>query len=338
MPDTLPLPSPNKRKLIFVGVIFVVFLLILWGVLMLSGATQSDAGKGFKPETKEVVIWSVNMPETLFETLNKGYNEYLDRSDMKLRVREFGSYTDLLDVLPRVTLAGQSPDVILIPNHGGATYVDPYIVALGENIINITDFEDRFHPLFFDELVFEEKQKIDGTDKIVRGIRGIPVGFEPLGIFYHRTLLQQAPTYWSQISELLTDEAKSGSVSALSLGYGWATPLSGDILPLLTIQHKGTRFDSWKTIDDIASRSSVDILIGYRRPPNNLSQYEDLFDSALTTTDLFVRGKVATLVGYPSTERDILLAQKRAKKDRVLMDDFEKKCSLDKYPPSRRRP
>jgi hypothetical protein len=100
------------------------------------------------------------MPETLFETLNKGYNEYLDRSDMKLRVREFGSYTDLLDVLPRVTLAGQSPDVILIPNHGGATYVDPYIVALGENIINITDFEDRFHPLFFDELVFEEKQKL----------------------------------------------------------------------------------------------------------------------------------------------------------------------------------
>jgi len=160
MSDTLPLPSPNRRKLIFVSILFVCFLILLGGFLALSGATKSSNGKGFQPKTKEVVIWSVNMPSTLFETLNQGYNTFVDRKDMKLKVRDFSSYQDLLEVLPRAVEAHVSPDVVLIPNHGGVSYVDPYVVSLGENIINLTDFEDRFHPLFVDELVFEEKQKV----------------------------------------------------------------------------------------------------------------------------------------------------------------------------------
>lgn len=71
MPDSLPLPSPSKRKLIFVGIIFVCFLIVLAIFLMLSGATKSDTGKGFQPKTKEVMIWSVNMSPTLFEALGK---------------------------------------------------------------------------------------------------------------------------------------------------------------------------------------------------------------------------------------------------------------------------
>jgi len=71
MADTLPLPSPNKRKLIFVGIISLCFLIILGFVLTLSRTTQTENAKGFKPKTKEVVIWSVNMSPTLFETLNK---------------------------------------------------------------------------------------------------------------------------------------------------------------------------------------------------------------------------------------------------------------------------
>jgi hypothetical protein len=64
-----------------------------------------------------------------------------------------------------------SPDVVLAPNHGGHIYLNPYIVSLGENIIDFDDFENRFHALFVDELLFEEKQKVDGQNQIVRGIR-----------------------------------------------------------------------------------------------------------------------------------------------------------------------
>ena len=324
MADTLPLPSPNKRKIIFVGIIFLCFLIVLWFFLTLSRTAQDDNGKWFKPKTKEVVIWSVNMPPTLFEALNKGYNDYLDRNDMKLKVRDFSSYEDLLDILPRVVQAGASPDVVVVPNHGGHFYVDPYIVSLWENLLDFADFENRFHPLFVDELMFEEKQKVNGADKIVRGLRGIPVGFEPMGIYYNRNIMPTSPTLWKTIGDLLSDDAKKNKYSALSLGYGRATPDSGDILPLLTIQYKGIDFSSYKTMDTVESRSIIDQLLEYRREPNNLSQFKDAMDNTLTMSDLFARGKVATLVWYPSTEREILLAQKRAKKDKALDPDFIK--------------
>lgn len=157
------------------------------------------------------------MPPTLFESLNKGYNDYLDRNDMKLKVRDFASYEDLLDILPRVVQAGASPDVVVVPNHGGHFYVDPYIVSLGENLLDFSDFENRFHPLFVDELMFEEKQKVNGADKIVRGLRGIPVGFEPMGIYYNRNIMPTSPTLWRTIGDLLSDDAKKNKYSAVSL-------------------------------------------------------------------------------------------------------------------------
>lgn len=89
MADTLPLPSPNKRKLIFVAIVAAVLLAILVLVLSLSDVGKPAAGKGFKPEKKEVVIWTVNMSPTIFETLTKEFNDYVGRNDMKLVVRNF---------------------------------------------------------------------------------------------------------------------------------------------------------------------------------------------------------------------------------------------------------
>lgn len=85
---------------------------------MLSGVGKKDSAKGFKPETKEVVIWTVNMSPSIFEELNKGFNNYVDRRDMKLVVRNFSAYEDFLAIFPRAVQAGVSPDVVLVPNHG----------------------------------------------------------------------------------------------------------------------------------------------------------------------------------------------------------------------------
>ena len=323
MADTTPLPTPSKRKVVFATTVVVVVLIIFIIILMVSGAGKKETGKGFDPKTKEVVIWSVNMPSTLFEELNKGYNEYVDRSDMKLRVRDFASYEDFLDIFPRAVKAGESPDIVLAPNHGGHILIDPYTVSLGENIIDFTDFENRFHALFFDELVFEEKKKEKGKNQIVRGIRGIPVGFEPLGIYYNRELMPTAPQYWKDIWDLLSEDAKTNKVPAVSIGYGRATPVSGDILPFLTMQYKGDQFNGYDSVDSVESRSTIERLLEYRLEPNALSQFREDYLDTLTNTDLFVRGKVATLVGYPSTERDILLAIKRAKKDKAYENNFE---------------
>ncbi len=323
MADVLPLPSPNKRKLIFVAVIAAVFLTILVLVLSLSDVGKPAAGKGFKPEKKEVVIWTVNMAPTIFETLTKGFNDYVGRNDMKLVVRNFGSYDDYLDILPRAIHAKASPDIFVVPNHGGHTLWDPYIVYLGEDYIDFKDFETRYHPLFVDELIFEEKQKVKGSNQLVRGIRGIPVGFEPMGIYYNRKIISSVPTFWDKIPELITEDAKTNTIPTLSLGYGRATPVSSDIVPLLTMQERGVQLNTYSTLDSVESRATIEKYLDYRREPNNLNQFKDAYDNTLTNADLFVRGKVGTLVGYPSTFNDIELAKKRAKKDKALAEAFD---------------
>lgn len=332
MADTLPLPSPNKRKLIFVAIIATFLALVLIFILILSGVGKKDSAKGFDPKTKEVAIWTVNMSPSLFEALNKGFNDYVDRRDMKLVVRNFWSYEDFLTIFPRSVQAWASPDVVFVANHGGHIYLDPYIVSLGENIIKLDDFENRFHALFVDELVFEEKQKVDGQNQIVRGIRGVPVWFEPLGIYYNRELMPTTPKFWENIAELLAEDAIEKKVPAVSLGYGRATPASADMLAFLTMQYKGEDFNSYDQIDSVESRSVIERLIKYRLDPNNLAQFQDAYSNTLTTTDLFARGLIATLVWYPSTERDILLAIDRAKKDKSYNKDFEKEIRWTTIP------
>lgn len=91
-----------------------------------------------------------------------------------MTVRNFNSYTDYQMALLHAIAQNQAPDVIMAYNHGGYREWDPYVSALGGSLLDFTDFENRFHKLFVDELVFEEKQTVDGQAKVVQGIRGVP--------------------------------------------------------------------------------------------------------------------------------------------------------------------
>lgn len=87
---------------------------------------------------------------------------------MKLEVRNFTSFDDYIDILPRVTQSDTPPDIVMVPNHGGHRIFDQYINSLGDNIVDFTDFETRFHKLFFEELVFSETIREDGQDRVVQ--------------------------------------------------------------------------------------------------------------------------------------------------------------------------
>ncbi len=76
------------------------------------------AGKGFNPTNKQVTLWTVGMDTKIFTDLNSQFNKYLGRSDMKLDVKNFASFEDYVDILPRVIASGKVPDMILVPNHG----------------------------------------------------------------------------------------------------------------------------------------------------------------------------------------------------------------------------
>lgn len=57
-------------------------------------------------------------------------------------------------------------------------------------------------------------------------MKGVPVGFEPMGIYYNRELMPKSPVFWDTMADSLSDDAKTAGIPAISLGYGRATPLS----------------------------------------------------------------------------------------------------------------
>lgn len=153
-------PETNIRKWIFLGVIFgIIFIIIAFFVFMSGAGSKTSAGKGFNPANKEVVLWTVGMDTKVFKDINAQFNTYLGRNDMKLIVQNFASFEDYIDILPRILQSGKAPDLIVVPNHGGYRYFDQYINAIGDSMVDFTDFETRFHKLFFEELVFSETIK-----------------------------------------------------------------------------------------------------------------------------------------------------------------------------------
>lgn len=86
------------------------------------------------------------------------------------------------------------------------------------------------------------------------------------------------------------------------------------------------------SINSIDSRSVLDYYLSFRREPNNLKRFQPQFAETLTTTDLFVRGKIATLIGYPSTYQDIKIALLRAKQDGELSPTFLKNLRIATVP------
>lgn len=171
MVDISPLhtPEPNKRKLVFVGIVgAVLFVVVAFFIFMSSGAGKTAAGKGFDPKSTQVTLWTVGMDEKILTDLNTQFNTYLGRNDMKLDVHNFASYNDYIDVLPRAMQSGTVPDLVVVPNHGGYTFFDQYINSLGDTAVDFTDFETRFHTLFFEELVYSSTIKDGGQDRVIQ--------------------------------------------------------------------------------------------------------------------------------------------------------------------------
>lgn len=165
-----------------------------------------------------------------------------------------------------------------------------------------------------------------------------------MGIYYNKNLLEDIPRRWSTLADILkkpqevtdTLSSEDGVIlsekspvaettenkSFINLGYGAATSNSPDILALLSLQAKISNLSGYATLNSVGSRSVFEKYIAFRDEPNNLSQFMPKFAETLTTTDLFVRGNIATMIGYPSTYRDILIAIDRARQSRTLDPDF----------------
>lgn len=85
---------------------------------------------------------------------------------MEVLHKNFASYEDYQKTLTRKMAAGESPDIILVPNNGGWKEWSGFTVSLGVDTINMQQFERDFHPLFMEELRIEEQARDEESNKL----------------------------------------------------------------------------------------------------------------------------------------------------------------------------
>lgn len=327
MPD---IASLSKNKIIFFAVTGVVVLSIIIGISML-GSTSSKNPSSQAP--KELTIWVVGDESAGFSDIIAGFkNRYPDYKNTEIKVTKFGNYADYEETLLAVISDGNSPDIFVV-NGSDEWRLESKILAIPANVINPDEFSKNFNKVF-DNLLIENKEKdSNGKEKTISGIKGVPLGYQTMGIFYNWKLMRSVPSIWSEIGNTYSNSSSpivTGGESVQSMNNspdytdillwleGKYIPGASDILSLFFLQNG---VSSYNNFSDVRANKAMTNYFSFptKTPSDTLAHIESTMkDLNLTVVDMFVRGKVGMVIGFPSLLREIEYSIKRAGSENVL--------------------
>lgn len=324
----LDIASLSKNKIIFFSVTGVVLFSLIIGISMLG---SWSAKKSQSKAPKELTVWVVGDETSGFSDIITGFkNRYPDYKDTDVKVTKFGNFVDYEKTLLTVLSDGNSPDIFIV-NSSDGWLLESKILAIPSEIVNPDDFSKNFNKVF-DSLLIENKEKdSSGKEKTIAWIKGVPLGYQAMGIFYNWKLIRTVPHLWSEIG-------KSNAPSPDNSGEGdtWASndlpdyadimlgldgkyiPGASDILSLFLLQNSILSYQ--KLADANANKAMTSYFsFSWKTSPAVLAHIESTMkDLNLTTVDMFVRGKIGMIVGFPSLLREIEYSIKRAGSENVL--------------------
>lgn len=312
----------SRQKIILFSIIWwlvwVIFLsfYFLW--------TFSSKPKVIVP--KEFNIWVVWDETAWFSDIITAFKaRYTDYNNTDIKFTKFSNYSDYEKTLLNVMSDGNSPDIFVVNNNSanslGNGLLESKIVWLPNDVVNLDYFSKNFNKVF-DELVIQSDEKnTEWKDIKVNYLKWVPMWYESLGVFYNFRKVRNIPTTWSELDKEILDSAKD-DYSTIGIGLGSKFVISSsDILSLMFLQNW---VDDYTKLNSSNADNSLKSYIAYSSDINNwLSKFSDELNTLnLTTTDLFVRGKVGVIIGYPSIIKEIILAIKRTSWEANLSEKY----------------
>lgn len=243
---------------------------------------------------------------------------------------------------------GNSPDVFAVPSDGGAL-LESKIEPIPDQYVSTEEFSRNFNRVF-DGLILEKQEKDkEGKDITVSYLKGVPLGYETMAAYYNLDLVSNAvPRTWEELGKQAgelsgtdtgggseTDEGggEGGSASpagtalaGLGLGSRYVQG-AGDLAALFLVQNGVSGYEG---LADNGSTKALADYLAFGAPTigntpgvvpngNSLSSFRAEMDKVnLTATDLFARGKIGVVFGFPSFLREIQYSVKRASQENVL--------------------
>ena len=306
----------SPKKIIFL--IIVIFVMVSLGFGLMYLANQ-------QPEKKisgKVTVWVNEGTTDDFQKIITAFHE-VDPANKNIQVEvEKKSSTTVSgynSLVLRAIADGNGPDIFMVQKNEYAP-LESQLAKIPGDVIDITDFERRFDPVFSD-LVITEKNP--DTKIPTQSLLGVPLGYETLGVFYNRALLRNgAPGSWDQV-ELLYGQFPDG-IFPTNLGLRRTfVPNISDILPFFLGESKvfsyknlaniTAPFQKYYSFGDLINSTSADATADIYSNNNTLRRTESQMkaNKNSTTIDEFMRGKIGMILGYPSLISELELSQKR---------------------------
>lgn len=306
-----------NKKIIFLIIVGIIVAILGVGLLFLSNSEK-------KPQNTSgsVKIWINDGTTEDFQKLIDGFyasspahRNIAISVEKKSTTTTSGYNTMLLTAIANKT----GPDIFMLPR-GEDANLESQALAIPDGYINISEFQRRFDGVF-DDLVTTTTNADKTTTK---ELRGVPLGYEMLGVFYNKSLLRTGvPREWEQIETLYGQFPTGKFPTNFGLGKNFV-PNVTDILGLFLIRDGITSYDKLSNTTSPFQNyySYGDLSIGTNLAEENIYAQNDTLRRTETqmseqkprrsTLDEFIRGNIGMIIGYPGLIKELEDAHKRA--------------------------
>lgn len=305
--------SPKKLTVFIVAGLLVLGLVIAF--LMYSGSSKTDKGpKG----PKELTVWVVGDDTVGFDPMIADFKKQKTAyKDTKIVFTKFSSYQDYERSLINVIADGNSPDIFVVPSTG-AGLLESKTEPISDSYFDGQDLSKNLNRLFDPLLEITPGKTEKGADIQLMKLKGAPLGYETMGAYYNRSVLDSSvPATWEEFEPAFLDNSTNVPV-ALGLGSKYVTQ-SPSVASLFLVQNN---IESIDRVGENMATQGLENYLKYAKTTGDsmgiTSLKSDMDQKTRSTTDLFAEGKISVIFGYPSLLREIEYSIKRVAGDAAL--------------------
>lgn len=298
----------NKNKLILVTILGLIGVFIIWIILNLNSGPKQTWNQ--TASVAEFHIWLYNdWVDAMNDTLAKFKEKNTAYASTQFKVESFNDYEDYTLALQSAFAQWKWPDVYEINNSEKDGLLYQSSDWIHPDIINPNDFRKKYAWVFADDLI-DVQVDWEGENQIkTEYLRGIPVGFETLWVFYNKAKRIRATDFQSLAAMNTKIESlknSSPNTTPIAIWNGSTVKNVSDIIKQFFL------LENWVTsIADIAwakmkSPLTAYMLFGDENWDNGYNDnYSNMVSLNKSGIDLFVRNQTYMIVWYPRDLYDI---------------------------------
>lgn len=301
----------SQKKILFFILIGILIIALIIGFTYISKkwAANTNAPKSLK-------IWITEWTSDSYADLIEGFKKYApDYKKTEIIVEKQSSDADRYRTFLLSSISeGNGPDMFMIRS-GEDILLESKIASIPSDVINISDFNKKYDDIF-SNLIISSGSKSEKTMSLL----GAPIAYETLGVFYNKSLVREVPKTWNALEMLYKDFPTDKYVSNIGLSSLY-TPNMLDILPIWLVENGSESIASigdaqewvrsYMGYADIQSGTDNTEAHTNTLSPTLSSKKQDMMQAKETTLDLFMRGDIGMVIGYPSLVIDLEKSAKR---------------------------